>query len=406
MSIETLIVGAGQAGLTMSHQLRLRGRPHLVLERGRIAERWHSERWDGMHFQTPNDLVRLPDFPLDHPNPAGFATSPEIAAFLTRYAATRCGEIREGVTVERLRARPGGGFIADTSAGMIESDNAVIATGPFQRPAAPPLIPADSGLLQLHASAYKNPGQLPEGAVLVVGAGASGAQIAHELMRAGRRTILSVSRHRRAPRRYRGHDHIWWWIETGMDQTPVERRPADRSPLVHTGAYGGQSIDFREFAAQGMVLTGKLVGVEDGVARFADDLIANIAHGDAACAAFMDFVDAHIARKGMDLPLDPVARAIPAIPESLADAPRRLDLRAEGAGSVVWATGYTMDFSWIGLPVLDSRGMPVHRGGVTDVPGLYFLGLPFLTRMSSSFLFGVGQDAAALAVLIGQGGPA
>ena len=226
MDIETLIIGGGQAGLTMSHALSKRGRPHLVLERGRIAERWRSERWDGLHFQTPNALVRLPDFPLISDAPDGYATGAEIAAYLDAYAAFIRAPIRCGVSVTALRP----GFVAETSAGLFRAANVVVATGPFQTPIIPPLLPETSSILQLHASAYKAQSALPEGAVLVVGAGASGAQIADELLRSGRRVFFSVGKHKRAPRRYRGQDHVWWWIETGMDKTPPERRPADHSP--------------------------------------------------------------------------------------------------------------------------------------------------------------------------------
>ncbi len=396
MDIETLIIGGGQAGLTMSHALRKRGCPHLVLERGRVAERWRSERWDGLHFQTPNALVRLPEFPFVAGDPDGFATGQEIASYLDAYAKFIEAPVRCGVSVTALRR----GFVAETSAGIFKAANVVVATGPFQCPIIPPLLPETPGILQLHAGGYKAPGQLPDGAVLVVGAGASGAQIAEELMRAGRQVYLSVSKHKRAPRRYRGHDHVWWWIETGMDTTPPERRPADRSPVVHTGAYGGRTMDFRDFARQGMVLLGRADTARDGVMTFAPDLLANLVHGDAAYLAFMDFVDAHIAAKGLSFPEDPEARVISPTPAELEEPIRSLNLRAEGIGTVIWATGYGVDFGWINLPVLDGRGMPIHRGGVTEVPGLYFLGLPFLSKMSSSFLFGVSDDAARLAGVI------
>ncbi len=394
--VETLIVGAGQAGLTMSNALRKRGRPHLLLERGRVGERWRSERWDGMHFQTPNALVRLPDFPFVSGNPDGFATAAQIADYLDAYAAFIDAPVRRGVAVTALRP----GFVAETAAGPIRAKHVVVATGPFQRPIVPPLLPETPGIRQIHAKDYRAPDLLPDGGVLVVGAGASGSQIAEELLRAGRRTYFSVGKHRRAPRRYRGHDHIWWWIETGMDRTPPERRPTDRAPLVHSGAYGGHTMDFRAFARQGMVLLGRAEAAHDATVTFAPDLLANLAHGDAACLAFMDFVDAHIAAKGMPLPNDPEARAISPTPDRLAEPIRSLDLRAEGIGTVIWATGYALDFGWIDLPVLDQRGMPVHRLGVTEVPGLYFLGLPFLSKMSSSFLFGVGDDADRLGEMI------
>ena len=288
------------------------------------------------------------------------------------------------------------GFIAETPAGLIEARNTVIATGPFQRRILPAWRPDLPGILQLHASQYRAPGELPLGAVLVVGAGASGAQIAHELMRAGRQVYFSIGKHRRAPRRYRGHDHVWWWTETGMDQTPLENRGPDRSPIVHTGAYGGYTIDFRNFARDGMVLLGRAEAARDGIIGFAPDLMENLAFGDTACFAFMDFVDAHISRTGLNLPEDPDARCICPAPPNLTTR-QSLDLRAEGIATVIWATGYRLDFDWVDLPVLDSLGMPVHKGGVTAERGLYFLGLTFLSKMSSSFIFGVGDDAAQLA---------
>jgi putative flavoprotein involved in K+ transport len=220
--VETLIIGGGQAGLTMSHMLRRRGRPHLVLERGRIAERWRSERWDGLRFQFPNWSVRLPDYRLPHADPDDFATSGEIVDCLEAYARQIAAEVRCGVAVTTLRKdKVGGGYIAETSAGPIRASNVVIATGPYQKPVVPDLSVNLDGLFQVHASAYKRPDQLPPGSILVVGSGASGAQIAEELVRAGRKVYLSVGRHRRMPRRYRGHDLIWWLSAMGLDQTPV-----------------------------------------------------------------------------------------------------------------------------------------------------------------------------------------
>ena len=395
-TVETLIVGAGQAGLAMSQQLSRRNRPHLVLERGRIGERWWAERWEGMHFQTPNHLVRLPDFPLGADDPHGFTRGSEIGDYLNAFAAFIRAPVRCGVEVRALR-RDASGFVAETSGGTVRSRNVVVATGPFQVPKVPALLPAAPDILQIHATAYRRPDRLPPGAVLVIGAGASGAQIAEELMRAGRQVYFSVSRHRRAPRRYRGHDHIWWWIETGMDKTPVEKKPADSAPLVHSGAYGGHTIDFRDFARQGMILLGHAEGAEGSVMRFAPDLLDSLAHGDAGYQRFMDFVDAHIAAKGMVLPEDPAARAISPTPARLKEPIVRVDLREAGIGTVIWCTGYGVDFGWIGVPVFGSGGMPAHRGGVTAVPGLYFLGLPWQSQFSSSFLFGVSDDAMRLA---------
>src|SRR4051794_18324017 len=267
MSIErvrTLIIGGGQAGLTMSHMLSQRGCSHLVLERNRIAERWRSERWDGLRFQFPNWSVRLPDFPLPCRDPDAFASSEEIVQFLCAYANFVGAPIRSGVAANALRRREdSSGFVAETAHGPIEAENVVVATGPYQRPVVPAWS-KDVDVFQVHASNYKGPDQLPSGAVLVVGSGASGAQISEELIRAGRAVYLSVGRHRRMPRRYRGHDLTWWLSTLGMDETPAESRgPSKALPLI-TGAYGGHTIDFRQFAAQGIVLLGHIEGVWNG----------------------------------------------------------------------------------------------------------------------------------------------
>jgi len=396
--VQTLIIGGGQAGLTMSHRLKQRGLKHLVLERRRIAERWRSERWDGLRFQFPNWSVRLPDFPFPHTDPNGFATSHEILDFIGAYADFIAAPIRCGVSVTALRCRDGGsGFVAETSDGSIEADNVVVATGPYQRPVMPALLRDDIDLFQVHASRYLNPDQLPSGAVLVVGSGASGSQIAEELCRAGRRVYLSVGRHIRLPRRYRGHDLIWWLSAMGIDQTPVEQRgPSRLLPLI-TGAYGGHTIDFRRFAADGVTLLGRVEAAHDGVIDLAPDLAETMANGDAAYASFLDRVDAHVEQHALEAPEEPAARAVLPDPTWLAEPLRRLDIRADGIGAVIWATGYNMDFGWIDVPVLDADGEPVHRRGITDVPGLYFLGLQWLSRLNSSFLSGVGDDAAALA---------
>jgi len=233
--------------------------------------------------------------------------------------------------------------------------------------------------------------------VLVIGSGASGAQITEELILAERQVYLSVGRHRRMPRRYRGRDLIWWLSALGLDQTPVEKRGPDRSLPLITGAYGGHTIDFRQLAAQGVRLLGHVKGAHDGWLDIAPDLAASLAHGDAAYTGFLDMVDAHIERNGLDIPHDRTARAKLPDPPYLVEPLLRLNLRAAGIGAVIWATGYGFDFSWIDVPVLDARGEPLHRRGVTDVPGLYFLGLQWLSKMNSSFLSGVGDDAAHLA---------
>ena len=393
--VDTLVLGGGQAGLAMSHHLKRRALPHLVLERGRIGERWRSERWDGLKFQFPNWSVRLPDFPFPHDDPDGFADLGAIVDFIDAYAAFVAPPIRCGVAVTRL-SQDGAGFLAETSGGAIAADNVVVATGPYQRPLrASPF--ADSGMFQVHASHYRNPTQLPDGAVLVVGAGASGAQIAEELHRAGRRVFLSVGRHNRLPRRYRGRDLIRWLADMRLDQTPVEQRGEMKLLPVISGAYGGHTVDFRRFAAEGMTLLGRVTSVAGHVAEVAPDLADNLARGDLGYAAFCDMVDDFVRKRGFDLPDDAATRASLPDPAGVTQPLRRLDLRTENINAVVLATGYGLDFGWIDLPAFDGNGEPRHRHGIAEVPGLYFLGLQWMRRMASSFMSGVGDDAAVLA---------
>jgi putative flavoprotein involved in K+ transport len=403
--VETLVIGGGQAGLTMSDMLSRRGSPHLVLERGRIGERWRSERWEGLRFQFPNWSVRLPDCPFPHSDPDGFATSGQIVDYFDAYAGQIKVPIRCGVAVTALRRNGhGNAYLAQTSAGSIKATNVVIATGPYQRPLLPGLPLSDCDLFQIHASAYKAPEQLPAGAVLIIGSGASGAQIAEELVRAGRRVYLSVGRHKRMPRRYRGHDLIWWLAAMGLDQTPVEARGPDATLPLITGAYGGHTIDFREFVSQGMTLLGRLQSAREGVLHFADDLAESLAYGDATYAAFLDSVDSYVEQQGIKLPDDSTARGKYPDPPCLAEPLRQLDIRGVGLSSVIWTTGYKFDFSWIDLPVLNARGEPRHEQGISSLPGIYFLGLPWLSKMNSSFLSGVADDAARLADCIRRPG--
>ncbi len=396
--VETLIIGGGQAGLTMSHMLSKRGRPHLVVERARVAERWRSERWDGLHFQFPNWSIKLPDFPYAGGDPEGFATKQEVLRYIEAYADFVKPPLRTGVEVKRLRRGSNGdGFVADTSAGQIESDNVVVATGPYQRSKTPDLLRDQKDLFQVHAANYSNPDQLPPGAVLVVGSGASGAQITEELMRAGRRVFLSVGRHRRVPRRYRGRDLMWWLYALGRDKMTAEERGPDRLLPLITGAYGGHTVDLRQYAADGATLLGHLSGASDGVLQFADDIAENIRQGDLTYKMFLAMADAHVASAGLDMPTDTQAHQKLSDPRDIAAACSQLDLRAANVNAVIWATGYALDFSWIDMPAIRPDGEPIHHHGVADIPGLYFIGLQWLSKMMSSFLSGVGDDAARLA---------
>ena len=398
LDLETLIIGGGQAGLAMSDMLSRRNRPHLILERGRIAERWRSERWDGLRFQFPNWSVRLPDYPFPHSDPDGFATSAEIVDYLDAYAIQIKAPVCCGVAVTVLRQNgSGNSYLAETSAGPVRGRNVVIATGPYQRPVIPDLAFNGSTVFHVHASVYKQPDQLPPGAVLIVGSGASGSQIAEELVRVGRRVYLSVGRHRRMPRRYRGHDLIWWLGAMGLDQTPVEERGPDATLPLITGAYGGHTIDLRDFVSQGITLVGRLQSVQEDVLYFAKDLGESLAYGDAAYSAFLDKADSYVEQQGMNLPAETGARAKYPDPPCVSEPLRQLDMRRVGLSAMIWATGYKFDFSWIDLPVLSARGEPKHKHGIAPLPDIYFIGLPWLSKMSSSFLSGVADDAAHLA---------
>ena len=396
--VDTLVVGGGQAGLAMSEHLSSCGVPHLVLERHRIAERWRSERWDSLVANGPAWHDRFPGKLFSDTDPDGFAPKEQVADYLVAYAEQIAAPIRCGIEVTAVRRNVGRpGFRAETSEGVIEANSVVSATGPFQRPIIPAVVPEDAGLAQIHSSAYRNPDQLPEGAVLVVGAGSSGVQIADELLRAGKRVTLSVGPHDRPPRSYRARDFCWWLGVLGKwDAAAVEPDMAHVTISV-SGAHGGHTVDFRRLAARGMTLVGMTQSFDDGVMRFAPDLAKNLALGDANYLSMLDEADAYVARNGLDLPAEPEARRIGPDPDCVTDPILALDLAEAGVTSIVWATGFALDFSWLQVDAFDENGRPKHQRGISAEPGIYFLGLPWLSRRASSFIWGVWHDAKHLA---------
>lgn len=397
-TVETLIIGGGQAGLAMSAHLTAKGRSHLVLERHRIAERWRTERWDSLVANGPAWHDRFPMLEFVDQRPEVFVHKDRIVSYFEEVAEKIKAPVRCGVEVRSLRQKPdGSGFVAETSDGVIEAAHVVAATGPFQRPLIPTLVPDEAGIMQIHSSGYRNPGQLPEGAVLVVGAGSSGVQIADELLRAGKRVFLSVGPHDRPPIRYRGRDFCWWLGVLGMWDAKTREPGMEHVTIAVSGARGGHTVDFRELAARGMTLLGRAGAYLDGVLQIAPDLAANIAAGDAHYLSILDQADAYAAAHGIDLPLEPAARIIGPSPQCVTNPLAELDLAGAGVTGIVWATGFALDYGWLQVDAFDEKGRPAHERGVTAVPGLYFVGLPWLSRRASPFIWGVWHDAAYLA---------
>jgi putative flavoprotein involved in K+ transport len=396
--VETLIVGAGQAGLAMSYHLRELRQDHIILERGRIAERWRSDRWDSLAFQLPNWMIRLPGFSYEGNDPDGFMPRDDVVRFIEEYSRRIAPPVRCGIRVTGLDRSETNRLLVTTDNFNWEASNVIVATGPYQEPSIPSFgasLPLE--IYQLAANRYTNPRQLPPGCALVVGSGGSGCQIASELVRTGKGVYLAVGRHRIVPRRYRGKDYGWWSEKMGHQELTVGEVRPGLGPLLLTGSNGGEDVDLRRLAVEGVTLVGKLQGSSDGRLHFADDLEENLALADEWFNEFTQSVDQYIVQRSIDAP-EEVWSDQRVGATSIASSPiRELDLKAAGITSVIWATGYRYDFSWIKSPVLNANGIPVHKRGVTDVAGLYFLGLPRLYKRKSAFLWGVGEDAAYLA---------
>jgi putative flavoprotein involved in K+ transport len=396
--IEALVVGAGQAGLAMSGHLGERGVRHLVLERSRIAERWRSERWDALVANGPAWHDCYPGLEFPGYAPDAFVPKEKIADSFVAYAEKIKAPVRCGVEVKSVRKNDGRpGFRVETPQGAIEANFVIAATGAFQKPIIPALVPERAGIMQIHSTAYRNPGQLPEGAVLVVGAGSSGAQIAEELMRAGKRVYLSVGPHDRPPRRYRGRDFCWWLGVLGKWDAAAPAEGKEHVTIAVSGADGGKTVDFRNLAAEGMALVGRTERFKDGMMHFAPDLARNVAQGDANYLSVLDEADAFVARNGLDLAEEPEARIIGPDPECMTDPIRELNLANAGITAIIWATGFSADYGWLHVDAFDAKGKPKHQRGVSSEPGIYFLGLPWLSRRGSSFIWGVWHDAKYLA---------
>ena len=394
---DTLVVGGGQAGIAMSEHLGKLGIPHIVVERDRIAERWRTGRWDSLKANGPAWHDRFPNLEFDIA-PDDFASKDQCADYFEAYAKQFDMPVRTGVQVNNVERKANQqGFIVETSAGTIEAERIVAATGPFQHPVIPSIAPVDDTILQIHSADYRNPEQLPEGAVLIIGAGSSGAQIADELQKAGRQVFLSVGAHDRPPRSYRNRDFCWWLGVLGLWDAPALEPGKEHVTIAVSGAYGGKTINFRALAHEGITLVGMTKSFTNGTVTFQADLVNNITDGDKNYLDILDKADAYILDNGLDLPEEPDARAQLSDPECLSNPILELDLAAAGVSSIIWATGYTQDYSWLKVDVLDENNRPKHQRGVSSVPGIYFLGLPWQSRRGSSFIWGVWHDAKYIA---------
>lgn len=396
--IDTLVVGAGQAGIALSEHLGKYDVPFLVLEKNRIAEAWRTSRWDALVTNGPVWHDRFPNLEFSGNAPDEFVGKDRVAGYIEEYADLVNAPVRTGVEV--LKAEPfkdRAGFRVETTMGVIEATRIVAATGAFQQPVIPPVVPQAANVEQIHSAQYRNPDQLVDGAVMVVGAGSSGAQIADELNRAGRKVFLSVGPHDRPPRRYRGRDFVWWLGVLGLWDLAAQEPGTEHVTISVSGAYGGRTMDFRRLASEGVTLLGRTESFSDGVLIFANDVRKNVDAGDDNYAQMLDAADAYVTSMGLDLPLDPEARRTWPDPESLTDPLLSLDLKAMGVTTIIWATGYKQDFSWLKVDAFNEKGAPIHQRGVSKEPGVYFLGLPWQSRRGSTFLWGVWHDAKFVA---------
>jgi putative flavoprotein involved in K+ transport len=377
-----------------------------VLEQARIAEGWRSQRWDSLRLIGPNWTLRLPGWQYQGPDPDAFMGRDEVVGHLEAYAKSFNAPVREGVRVIAVERDPAGaGFLVRTDDGVYSAHQVIVATGALQRPFVPAWgADLPPGVAQIVPYTYRNPAALPPGAVLVVGSGQSGCQIAEELRRAGRAVYLSVSRSWGVPRRYRGRDisswfrPVGWWSQT-VDDLPPGSRAGLPNPQL-TGAGGGHDLTAYTLARAGVVLLGRLSGVRDGKAIFAPDLATNLAQGDEQARRFLGSIDDYIRAEGLDAPAEGFPSCLVPSDELIPAAPEEVDLTDAGIGTVVWATGYRPDLGWVRLPVLDAAGYPVQRRGVTAEPGLYFLGLDWLHKRSSGLFGGMCDDAVYLASVI------
>ena len=392
--VEVAIVGAGQAGLATSWYLTQAGVEHVVLEAGRVAETWRSRRWDSFCLVTPNWSVKLPGAPYAGPDPDGYMHRDELVGHFQDWADSFDAPVKEGCAVTSLDADDGG-FALTTETGVINARTVVVASGGYQKPYLPHgANDITSGVTQLLAEDYRNPESLAPGAVLIIGSGQTGHQLAEELHEAGRRVILACGSCSWAPRYFGGHDLVWWVIESGFWNRTLADLPSRAARLLGnvlaTGHGRPHDMHYRTLHAMGVELAGRFVGAVDGTVRFDPDLSAIIQKADALAAVFKKYVDALCVKRGLEVPWE--------LPPPLQIRSRsEIDLAREGVTTVIWTTGYRPAYDWVHLPVFDDMGFPAQTDGRSPVAGLYFMGVHFQRKAQSAVLYGVGEDAEIVA---------
>jgi cation diffusion facilitator CzcD-associated flavoprotein CzcO len=400
--IGVVVIGAGQAGLAVSHELTQAGIPHVVLERGKVGQTWRG-RWDSFCLVTPNWTVQLPGRAYDRGDPDGFMLRDEVVSYLVDYAAASRAPVKDGIEVTSLQPEGNGGYVLETSSGQLRARTVVLSTGAYQRPHRPSAASAlPTDLLQIDAEEYRSPAEIPPGPVLVVGSGQSGCQIAEELHQHGRDVFLACGRAPWAPRRVGDHDIVWWAAETGFLDASVETLPSPAARLAAnmqaTGHDGGRDLHYRTLQRMGVTLLGHFLTAEGHRARFAPDLGESVAWGDERNAQLMDLVRKLAAERGLPAPEIPEAKPV--------DDAAPAELSLNGLGAVIFTTGFRPDYeSWVRCPgAFDDAGFPIQeQGACIAAPGLYFVGVHFLRKRKSSLLFGVGEDAAIVAREIAAG---
>ena len=395
--VETVIVGAGQAGLSTSYYLKQRGREHLVLEQtDKVGGAWRNDRWDSFTLLTPNWTIKLPGAHYAGDDPDGFMPRAEIIAYFENYVEKFALPVQYGTSVtEVTQLENGSGYQVTTNDKTFHAKNVVMATGQFQKPKIPAFstnIPAN--ILQLHSGKYRNPGQIPDGAVLVVGSGQSGTQIAEELYQSGRTVYVCVGSAPRVPRQYRGRDAFAWLVDIGFTDRTVDKLPSPKAKFAGnphlSGKNGGHSINLHLFARDGVKLLGHLVGAEAGKIKLAPDLKESLAKVDKAETDITALIDQFIEKNGVNAPQE----VLPMYQDGYAlEEITELDLQTANIHTVIWAMGYKFDYSLVKLPVTDADGYPLQQRGVTHYPGLYFIGMSWLYKHKSPLLLGVGEDA-------------